>query len=330
MDMSVTIKDIARVCDVSYSTVSRVLNKKNVRQNAKNDRILATARALGYTPHNIARQLVTKEKDTIGMIIPDVSNPHYSEITKSVQDYANGLGYQVLISNTDWDIVKEAAAKDSLLAKNVAGIIVMPVCDRSHVIFRSMEVPTVFLGTRTEEKYIDYVVMDNIKAAMDATEYLISRGCRNLAYLGRKISNYSSRDRLEGFHRASERHDLLARSIAIQAESLQFPGGRDEVRMLLNRVPRPDGIIAFNDQLAIGVLDGIAKSGYTVGKDILVIGFDDLQISALPQIDLTTITPPKKELGKAAVDLVLWRRRNPNAERKSIEISSRMIIRKTT
>lgn len=100
--------------------------------------------------------------------------------------------------------------------------------------------------------------------------------------------------------------------------------------MLLNRVPRPDGIIAFNDQLAIGVLDGIAKSGYTVGKDILVIGFDDLQISALPQIDLTTITPPKKELGKAAVDLVLWRRRNPNAERKSIEISSRMIIRKTT
>ena len=111
MDMSVTIKDIARVCDVSYSNVSRVLNKKNVRQNAKNDHILATARALGYTPHNIARQLVTKEKDTIGMIIPDVSNPHYSEITKSVQDYANGLGYQVLISNTDWDIVKEAAAE---------------------------------------------------------------------------------------------------------------------------------------------------------------------------------------------------------------------------
>ena len=99
--MSVTIKDIAKVCDVSYSTVSRVLNGKNVRQNAKNDWILATAKALGYKPHNIARQLVTKESDTIGMIIPDVSNPHYSEITKSVQDYANWLGYQVLISNTD-------------------------------------------------------------------------------------------------------------------------------------------------------------------------------------------------------------------------------------
>ncbi len=327
--MSVTIKDIARICDVSYSTVSRVLNGKNIRQNAKNDRILATARALGYTPHNIARQLVTKETDTIGMIIPDVSNPHYSEITKSVQDYANGLGYQVLISNTDWDVAKEAAVKDSLLAKNVAGIIVMPVCDRSHVIFRSAEVPVVFLGTRTEEKYIDYVVMDNIKATMDAVEYLIGRGCRNLAYIGRKISNYSSRDRLEGFHKALERHNFLAGSVAIQAESLQFPGGSKEVMMLLNRVPRPDGVIVFNDQLAIGVLDGISKSGYTVGKDILVIGFDNLQISALPQIDLTTITPSKKELGKAAVDLVLRRRGNPDAERKIIKISSRMIIRRT-
>lgn len=327
--MSVTIKDIARVCDVSYSTVSRVLNGKNIRQSAKNDRILATARALGYTPHNIARQLVTKETDTIGMIIPDVSNPHYSEITKSVQDYANGLGYQVLISNTDWDVAKEAAVKDSLLAKNVAGIIVMPVCDRSHVIFRSAEVPMVFLGTRTEEKYIDYVVMDNIKATMDAVEYLISRGCTNLAYIGRKISNYSSRDRLEGFHKALERHNLLTGSVAIQAESLQFPGGSKEVMLLLNRVPRPDGVIVFNDQLAIGVLDGIEKSGYTVGKDILVIGFDNLQISALPQIDLTTITPSKKELGKAAVDLVLRRRRNPDAERKIIEISSRMVIRGT-
>lgn len=327
--MSVTIKDIARVCDVSYSTVSRVLNGKNIRQNAKNDRILATARALGYTPHNIARQLVTKETDTIGMIIPDISNPHYSEITKSVQDYANSLGYQVLISNTDWDVVKEAAVKDSLLAKNVAGIIVMPVCDRSHVIFRSAEVPMVFLGTRTEEKHIDYVVMDNVKATMDAAEYLIGRGCRNLAYIGRKISNFSSRDRLEGFHKALEHHNLLAESIAIQAESLQFLGGSEEVMMLLNRVPRPDGIIAFNDQLAIGVLDGIAKCGYTVGKDILVVGFDNLRISALPQIELTTITPSKKELGKVAVDLILRRRRNPDAERKIIEISSRMIIRKT-
>ena len=134
---------------------------------------------------------------------------------------------------------------------------------------------------------------------------------------------------MEGFHKALERHNLLTGSVAIQAESLQFPGGSKEVMLLLNRVPRPDGVIVFNDQLAIGVLDGISKSGYTVGKDILVIGFDNLQISALPQIDLTTITPSKKELGKAAVDLVLRRRRNPDAERKIIEISSRMVIRGT-
>ncbi len=327
--MSVTIKDIAKVCDVSYSTVSRVLNGKNVRQNAKNDRILATAKALGYKPHNIARQLVTKESDTIGMIIPDVSNPHYAEITKSVQDYANWLGYQVLISNTDWDVVKESAARDSLLTKNVAGIIVMPVCDRSHLIFRSLEVPLVFLGTRTEEKHIDYVVIDNVQATMDATEYLIDRGCTTLAYIGRKISNYSSRDRMEGFLRAMRDHGLGGNAIVTNADSLEFPGGYAETKRLLSQKPRPDGFIVFNDQLAFSVLEGIIACGYTAGKDILVVGFDDLQISALPQISLTTITPSKEELGQVAVDLILRRQKEPEAERKAVVVSSKMVKRTT-
>ena len=327
--MSVTIKDIAKVCDVSYSTVSRVLNGKNVRQNAKNDWILATAKALGYKPHNIARQLVTKESDTIGMIIPDVSNSHYSEITKSVQDYANWLGYQVLISNTDWDLVKEATARDSLLTKNVAGIIVMPVCDRSHLIFRSLDVPLVFLGTRTGEKHIDYVVMDNIQATMDATEYLIGRGCRTLAYIGRKISNYSSRDRMEGFLRAMKEHGLSREAIVASANSLEFPGGYAETKRLLTQVPRPDGLIVFNDQLAFSVMAGIISCGYAVGRDVLVVSFDDLQISALPQISLTTITPSKEELGRVAVDLILRRQKEPEAERKAVIVSSKMVKRAT-
>ena len=327
--MSVTIKDIAQVCDVSYSTVSRVLNGKNIRQNAKNDRILATAKALGYKPHNIARQLVTRESDTIGMIIPDVSNPHYSEITKSVQDYANWQGYQVLISNTDWDLVKESAARDALLMRNVAGMIVMPICERSHLMFRSLEVPVAFLGTRTEEKHIDYVVMDNIQATMEATEYLIGRGCKTLAYIGRKISNYSSRDRMEGFLRAMRNHGMGSGAVVTSVDSLGFSGGCDEAKRLMSQTPRPDGLIVFNDQMAISVMKGILDCGYVVGKDVLVVSFDDLQISSLPQISLTTITPSKEELGRLAVDLILRRCKDPDAERKALVISSKMVVRST-
>lgn len=328
--ISVTIKDIAKVCGVSYSTVSRVLNGKNIRHNDRYERIIATAHALGYKPHYIAKQLVEKKTDTIGLLIPDIANPHYPEITKNVQHFAEAAGYQILLFNTDWDVAREYRMRDSLLEKRVAGIIVMPVCDESHSIFRGLDVPVAFLGTRTEEKAIDYVVMDNVRAAFDATEHLIACGRTNLAYIGRKIMNYTSYDRAQGFQLAAQKHNIPeTRARVIASNSFQQRGGYSAMRDLLQQTIRPDGVLVFNDQLALGAMEAIEECGLTVGQDISLISFDDLQYSSFSKISLTSITPPKEDLARYALDCILRRLRNSEAERIAKVLPSTMIRRKS-
>ena len=173
--MAVTIKDIAKVCDVSYSTVSRVLNGKGVRKSDKNDQIISIAKALNYRPNNVAIHLKKNQSNMLGLLIPDIANPHYPEITKSVEDAALAAGYQVFFCNTDWDVTKETMYRDVLSEKRVAGIIVMPVTDGSHIIFNHFDIPVVLLGSRTEQTSINYVVMDNVRASFMATEYLIKK-----------------------------------------------------------------------------------------------------------------------------------------------------------
>lgn len=329
-NVSVTIKDIARVCGVSYSTVSRVLNGKTVRQSDRNQHIIATARALGYKPHYIAKQLVEQRSDSIGLLIPDIANPHYPEITRNVQHFAEAAGYQVLIFNTDWDVTKECRLRDSLLEKRVAGMIVMPVCDESHLIFRGLEVPVAFLGTRTEEKDIDYVVMDNVRAAADATEHLIRSGVNSLAYIGRKIMNYTSFDRAQGFRFAAQKYGIPdERAVIAMANSFQEKGGYTAMRELLDAPFLPEGVLVFNDQLALGAMEAMEERGLTVGKDILLVSFDDLQFSSLSKISLTTITPSKEELGRLAVGCILRRIQNPDADRCARVLPSTMIHRKS-
>ena len=328
--VSVTIKDIAKVCGVSYSTVSRVLNGKNIRHNDRNESIIATAHALGYKPHYIAKQLVEQKTDTIGLLIPDIANPHYPEITKNVQHFAEAAGYQILLFNTDWDVAREYRMRDSLLEKRVAGIIVMPVCDESHPIFRGLDVPVAFLGTRTEEKAIDYVVMDNVRAAFDATEHLISCGRTNLAYIGRKIMNYTSYDRAQGFLLATQKHNIPeTHARVIASNSFQQRGGYSAMRDLLQQTIHPDGVLVFNDLLALGAMEAIEEYGLTVGRDISLISFDDLQYSSFSKISLTSITPSKEDLARYALDCILRRLHNSEGERIAKVLPSTMIRRKS-
>ena len=303
--MPVTLKDIAKVCNVSYSTVSRALNGKKIRPSKKMDEIRETARALGYKPNTLAVQLVKQKTNKIGLLIPDIANPHYSEIAKCVEDAAFACGYQVFLCNSDWDVRKELLYRDALQECRVAGIIAMPVCDESHVLFRGMDIPVVLLGSRTAEQNLHTVVMDNYKAAFEITENLIMTGHRRLAYIGRKVSNYTSADREAGFKAAIKKHsELVDATDIVASDSFQFRGGYRAAKELLNREQKSDGIIAFNDFLALGALQAVEEAGLKAGTDIAVVGFDNILFSSLPSIDLTTITPSNTELGNTAMQII--------------------------
>jgi len=332
--MATTIKDIANVCNVSYSTVSRVLNAKYVRKTEKNEKILAVAKALGYKPNKIAVQLVKNKTNMIGLLIPDIANPHYPEITKSVEDAAVAAGYQVFLCNTDWDVSKEVAYRDTLIEKRVAGLIVMPVCDESHIIFRGLDMPVVFLGSRTEEPNINYVVMDNAHAAFIATEHLIKKGHRRLAYIGRKIINFTSADRSKGFEMAIKKYNIPKKDATIVlSDSHKLEGGYRAAKRLLEGENPPTAIIAFSDYLAIGVMQAVEEKGLVVGRDVAVIGFDDIMFSSLPKINMTTITPDKQDLGRKAVEIIVEDSENgsgPSRQRKAIMLPPKLIERATS
>lgn len=328
--MPVTLKDIAKVCNVSYSTVSRALNGKKARPSRKLDEIRETARALGYKPNTLAVQLVTRKTNKIGLLIPDVANPHYSEIAKCVEDAAFVNGYQIFLCNSDWDVRKEVLYRDALLDSRVAGIITMPVCDESHILFHGLDTPVVLLGSRTKENDLSTVVMDNFKAAYQITEELIQSGHDRLAYIGRKVRNYTSSDREDGFYAAVHANsEKVSSAVVAVSSSYQLIGGYKAVAELLQRDEKPNAIIAFNDFIALGAIQSVEEYGMRPGEDVEIIGFDDIQFSSLPKIDLTTITPSNEELGRHAIETVIYASESQETYCKNFLLEPHIIYRST-
>jgi len=307
----VTIKDIANVCNVSYSTVSRVLNGKTVRPSLRNDKIITTAKALGYNPNNIAVQLAKGDTKLLGLLIPDVANPHYSEITKYVEDAALTAGYKIFLCNTDWDVCKEVMYRDALLEQRVAGMIVMPVCDKSHAIFRGLDLPVVILGSHTNETVLHSVVVDNNVAVGLAVDQLIQHGFSKLVFISRKPRNITATEREQGFCRSLRSHSLRvdAGSTVDCGESTNIESACSVARVLLNRDIRPDGIVAFNDFIALGVIEAIEEAGLIVGKDIGVVGFDNILFSRLNKISLTSVAPSHSDMAEKAVRIIVESRK---------------------
>ncbi len=240
------------------------------------------------------------------------------------------LGYQVFLCNTDWDASKEILYRDSLIEKRVAGLIVMPVSDESHTVFTKLNVPVVFLGSRTEEEGINYVVMDNVKAAFEATEYMIKKGHKNLAYIGRKVTNFTSSDRSQGFKLAINKYEIPKNNInIIQSDSYNLEGGYRAARQLLESKNPPTAIIVFSDFLAIGVMQAIEEKELVVGKDVAVIGFDDILFSSLLKINLTTITPIKQKLASQSVEIISRKNDKKDDLRVSVMLQPKLIKRMT-
>lgn len=249
-----------------------------------------------------------QESRLLGLIIPDIANPHYPEITKYVEERAHQAGYPVLLCNSCWDTRQEAAYRDLLLERRVSGLIIMPVCDESHRLFQNLGIPVVFLGSRTQmdDPWIRSVHMDNFAAGALAAETLISRGHKRLAYINRNVVNYTADDRCKGFLHAAARNHMEPDYVTVRvSDANTVEGGCRAARELLNAAEPPTGIVAFNDFLALGVMEAAEEKGLSVGRDISIVGFDNILFAALPQIRLTTITPSKQDLAYRAVDLAL-------------------------
>ena len=311
--MAITIKEIAKICGVSYSTVSRALNDYPLTNKETKKKIIDTARSLGYTPNDIARKLVTQKSDTVGLIVPDISNPYFPEVAKGVTDVFDGAGFNVFLCNADWQITNEEKYKNILLEKRVAGLIVAPSSDKSGETFENIHIPVVFVGSKVASLSSNFVSVDNKKGARLAVEYLLGLGHKKIACIQARSINISGYERLTGYKETLAGAGVeLGEEYIVTSQKFNLTGGFDAAIRLLSLNDPPTAIVAFEDLLALGAVEAAKSMGKNVPADLSIVGFDDIMFSSLPAINLTSVFQAKYKAGEAAAKILLDKIEQPD------------------
>lgn len=309
--MKITIKDIARLAGVSTTTVSKVINNKDESiSQATRDRITSLMKEYDYTPSTVARSLVTKKTNTIGLIIPDIRNPFFPELARGVEDRANSAGYNIIFCNTDNKIEKEDEYLKILAEKMVDGIIMAASSKRDERLatVKGYSVPVVLVD-RDIDVEMDYVkgrvFTDNFKGALIAVEHMINQGVKKILFISGPLTNKASIERLEGYKYALKENGLEYDEGYLLEGEFNEDWGWEAARDAVETGIDFDGIFCGNDLIAIGAVKSLKEIGLSVPEDISVIGFDDIYVSRLIEPELTTVRQPKYEMGFEAVEMLL-------------------------
>jgi LacI family transcriptional regulator len=305
--MNVTIKDIARETNVSFATVSRAFNNKYGVRPETRARILEVAKRLNYSPNGIARGLVNKRTKSIGLIIPDITNPYFPEVARGIEEGAKEQGYSVFLCNTNWEQDRQAQYIELLAEKRVDGLVIAPVSNAvdpaQERLFNS--IPIVYVDRPPQNTPCSYVVIDNIRGGFIATRHLIEAGYRKIGFIGAVEQSMPNDERLEGFKMAMERYGLPIEERHIKLGHFTQEAGTNLVREMIGAGDYPRAIFAENDLLALGVIEGVRSMGLAVPADVAVVGFDDIHFASFENVQLTTVCQPKYEMGKTAVRILL-------------------------
>lgn len=303
---NITIKDIAMMAGVSYATVSRALSGSPEVSESTRERILALCQHVGYTPNVIARSMIKKNTFSIGMILPDISNPFFSEIALYAEECANANGYNIFICNSHRDPEKEQNYFQLLASRQVDGIIFHPssasYAQREYI----NRMPTVILGDNLGAVAQNIVHFDNRKGAYLGTRHLIELGHRDIALLAIKRNSISHNIRLEGFLSAIQEAGVHYRVLDSPYSNSSIEHGYEIAKkFFMEEKKLPTAVFAITDTMALGVIKAADEVGIRIPDDISLIGYDNITYSSLPKIMLTTVETPKKQLGEEAVNLLI-------------------------
>lgn len=331
--MSVTMQDIARDVKVSVVTVSKVLRHEGNISTATRNRVLQRAKELNYQMNWVARSLVTRRTYTIGLLLPDFRHPFFAEVAKAVAETVRLQGYHVIISYFEEDPQLEATEAESLLARQVDGLIVASAQSPGSDLFKRIHqrrVPFVLIDRPIAGSGASFVGADNEAIGRLATEHLIAQGCQRIAHLrGPEIGIAAAR--MAGYRKSLARHRMrLPESYVVEAHYDDNMGYR-AMQTLLKTNPLPDGIFCYNDPVAIGAMKAILEAGLNVPRDIAVVGAGNVHYSDVLAVPLTTIDQGTVQIGTQASEILMQQISSKRAVRpKIILIAPRIVIRKST
>lgn len=296
---------MAELASVSVATVSRVLNGEPNVDAELRERVRAAVAQLGYRPNRLARNLRRQQMEAIGIVVPDIENPHFAETVRVIENTVLPLGYRVLVCNTDEKADRQAASLHMLADERVSGI-VLSASDPAGSLgqLRDLGIPVVAIDRALKDAAIDTVVADNIPAVSDATQRLITAGHRRIAFVGGRTEVETGSERQEGYLAAMSSSGLLP----VMADGgFRRDAAQAAVTALLRSENPVTALIGANNLMTLGALTAIRQCGLQVPSDIAVISVDNPPWAELLAPPLTVLAQPIRAMATRAVDLLIRR-----------------------
>ena len=328
-----TIHDVANRAGVSTATVSHVINQTRFVSESAVRRVRRAMQQLHYQPNAVARSLRRKHTRTLGLVLPDSSNPFFAEVARGVEDFAFQHGYNVLFGSSDGNLEKEKAYLQVFVEKQVDGLIFVAAGESTRNIrqLQAEHLPLVVVDREFNNVVADYVVADNRRGGFLATEHLIQLGHRVIACIAGPSTVTPSAERVIGYRDALKTYRLPIDPKLVRRGDFQSSSGFAAAQLFLRQKSRPSAIFACNDLMALGALGAIHKAGLRVPDDVAVVGFDDIALASYASPPLTTIQQPKYEMGKLAAQILLDRitaKKRVKAQRHLLP--TQLIVREST
>jgi DNA-binding LacI/PurR family transcriptional regulator len=325
----VTSKDVADYAQVSVTTVSHVINRTRRVDLKTEQRVWRAINELGYRPNLLARGLRRRETRTIGLIVPDNSNPYFAELARAVEDAGFARGYSVILCNSDMSESKEAAYIELLISKCVDGVILISAAHRREKFneFIQAGIPLITVARELNDLPVDQVLMDNQQGGYLVGKHLTALGHRRIGCIAGPRDETPSADRIVGLRRALHEAGVDLPSEQIIRGDFTYEGGHQAMANLLRREPKLTAVFAANDRMAIGAMNYLWQTGVRVPEDISVIGFDDIPVAAMTCPPLTTIATPKAEFARISVSMLIERINRERTEPARVVLPTRLVIR---
>src|SRR3989441_4312390 len=324
--MGLTIRDVAKAAGVSTATVSNVLNKTGKVGRRTHRVVLSAVKRLGYIPDVHARHLASRESRTLGIIVSDIENPFFPEVIKSFEARARQLGYDAILSDTNYDPRRTRKAAERMMEHKVRGVAVIT----SEISLRLIHelarrrIAVTFLDLAPARGYVSSLRIDYFSGIKQIVEYLYKCGHRRIAFIAGRPGLKSNLARLQAYEKC-----MLALGLEpgpILPGDLRFEGGLAAGLTIAKLSPRPTAVMAINDLTAVGVIKGLLKSGCRVPQDVSITGFDKTSLAEYSNPSITTVDIHRETLGQIAADALHELSGTVTPQGKEYEIGAELVL----
>ncbi|HDL2106267.1 TPA: substrate-binding domain-containing protein [Mannheimia haemolytica] len=323
-----TMKDIARLAQVSTSTVSHVINNSRFVSEEIRERVQRVVKELNYTPSALARSLKVNETKTIGMLVTATGNPFFAEVMAGVEQYCQQHQYNLIIATTNGDTERLQHHLQMLMQRKVDGLLLMCGDTRLNADESlNIPLPLVVLDWWFTELNADKIFENSISGGYLATKTLIEAGHSKIAIITGNLKKSLAKNRLEGYKKALAEANIPLNPNWVFESHFDFAGGVNGMNALLAQSEKPTAVFACSDTIALGAYQAIWQQGLRIPQDISIIGYDDIELAKYLPPPLSTISQPKAELGRLAVETLLKRIRFKSTDFQTIMLEPELVLR---